>query len=627
MVPIRFVVRSLCVAVAVLLAVPLATAADTKIDPAALKKVKAATVHIKVTFDDGDTTEGTGFATRAPGLIVTNAHVVGMLDNDSKRPSKVEVTLNSGEENSKTMVAVVGHVDGDADIAMLALPQAEAKNFPPLLPTGLAQDLSETQDVFIVGFPLGRKIGANVTVTATTVTSLRKEGRTVQQVQVNGGMHPGNSGGPVVDKGGNLVGIAVAGYADTQIHMAISTERMNVVMNGHLPHTFGIAYKDGTKIRVPVRVEKVDPLGRFKTVNFETWLGRPGPDRPLVDKRPDPLPGDTPVTVTKLKADDKGVLTGELVFDGLPDPKQAVWLRFQVEMTEGRTVWYPGHIITYRMANPVDRQPVQLKYAPPTDDTDGLSVTSDSGFRIREGGGEDHALAMTLKGLLRERVAAAEKDKGWRRTVGYDAVNMAITVDKVPVDSSRKLTAALKDVTLMFTTLEVGADGKVVGGKTDLGTAPVSSRVPLEVVADQTAESLTALSLPLPAKKLKPLDTWTGKNTYSVGALGWAVPAVANITYRYEGTVTRGGRTLAVLSLEGTLEAVSAKKPGKPDPKAKVPKVHGKVSGALDVDVETGVMGGAFQRVRAEVDTEMDGKSLKAIGDLVVSFNRLPPKK
>src|ERR1041384_2749181 len=79
-----------------------ASAAD-KISPEALKKVKAATVHIKVTFAHGDVSEGTGFATRLRGLVVTNAHVVGMLDNDSPKPKKIEVTFNSGETNSKTI--------------------------------------------------------------------------------------------------------------------------------------------------------------------------------------------------------------------------------------------------------------------------------------------------------------------------------------------------------------------------------------------------------------------------------------------------------------------------------------------------------------------------------------------
>jgi S1-C subfamily serine protease len=165
--------------------------AGDKIDPDALKKVKAATVHIRVESADGDVSEGSGFVTIARGLIVTNAHVVGMLDNDSPKPAKIEVTFNSGEANSKTVEVKVGYVDGETDLALLMMAATDAAIIPDLLPVALSQSLTETQDVFVVGFPLGKRAGPNVTVTATTVTSLRKDGGNIKQVQVNGGCTPG----------------------------------------------------------------------------------------------------------------------------------------------------------------------------------------------------------------------------------------------------------------------------------------------------------------------------------------------------------------------------------------------------------------------------------------------------
>ena len=50
---------------------------------------------------DGNAVEGTGFLTDEPGLVLTNAHVLGMLDPDSRRPLQVDVTLNSGETDSR----------------------------------------------------------------------------------------------------------------------------------------------------------------------------------------------------------------------------------------------------------------------------------------------------------------------------------------------------------------------------------------------------------------------------------------------------------------------------------------------------------------------------------------------
>ena len=74
-----------------------------KIEPAVLKKVKQATVYIKVKAADGSISEGSGFFNGVKGIIVTNAHVVNMLDNESRKPVKIEVTINSSDENGRTV--------------------------------------------------------------------------------------------------------------------------------------------------------------------------------------------------------------------------------------------------------------------------------------------------------------------------------------------------------------------------------------------------------------------------------------------------------------------------------------------------------------------------------------------
>jgi hypothetical protein len=63
---------------------------------------------------------------------------------------------------------------------------------------GSAKNLTETQDVFNLRLSLRQGTGQNITVSRTSVSSLHKDkGGAVTKVQVNGGMHPGNSGGPV----------------------------------------------------------------------------------------------------------------------------------------------------------------------------------------------------------------------------------------------------------------------------------------------------------------------------------------------------------------------------------------------------------------------------------------------
>ncbi|QJW97142.1 S1 family peptidase [Frigoriglobus tundricola] len=609
-----------------------AAAADTKIDPAALKKVKAATVHIRVTFADGDVSEGSGFATRLRGLVVTNAHVVGMLDNDSPRPTKIEVTFNSGEANSKTIQSKIGYVDGEADLALLMVPSKDFKEYPDLLPVGYSAQLTETQDVFVVGFPLGKQAGPNVSVTATSVTSLRKEGGAIKRVQVGGGMHPGNSGGPLVDKDGKVVGVAVSGFAGTQVHLAIPTEQMNGIFNGRIKNpVFDVPYRDGDKIKVPVRFEKADPLNLMKTIAVETWVGKPGPNRPEGNKAPPPLPDDSPITTTELKPDAKGVYAGELELDGTKDPKMAYWLRYKVGRGGDQTIWYPGSVLASRLGTPVDRKPVAIKYEPPLNKTDSVLLTSDASFRIREADGDDHTLSMVLKGTLKETVTDQTKDGKWRKRVTYEGLNTTATVDQKPITGAERLTKALADITLLASEIDVAKDGTVARNLADFSKVPQASRGPLALASDQVQQSLDSLALPLPPKEVAPQATWQGKQFYELGALGYTVPATAEVTYTYEGFyVGRTGRPIAVVTFKGPLQRVAPPKPKKGARPGKEPTLNGRVEGKIELFADTGVFLSANERVRAELDLDFDGKPAKAIGVLNVQATRLgppPPKK
>ena len=117
-----------------MLGLPVLRAADgPQLDAATLKRVKAATVHFKVTLSDGRIAQGSGFFTDEPGLIVTNAHVLNMLAPDSRKPAKVEVTIEPGTDASRTLVSTVLGVDRGSDLALV---RVEGKAFPAPLKLG-----------------------------------------------------------------------------------------------------------------------------------------------------------------------------------------------------------------------------------------------------------------------------------------------------------------------------------------------------------------------------------------------------------------------------------------------------------------------------------------------------------
>ena len=146
----------------------------SQLDPATLRKVKRATVYLRVELPSGGgAAEGSGFLCLAPRIVVTNAHVLGMLRGDSLPPTRVQVVLHSGEPEEKKTIGTVLGVDRTNDLAVLRLPEGFGP-LPEPLPVDSARDLIETQKVYIFGFPFGDQLGKNITVSESSVSSLRR---------------------------------------------------------------------------------------------------------------------------------------------------------------------------------------------------------------------------------------------------------------------------------------------------------------------------------------------------------------------------------------------------------------------------------------------------------------------
>lgn len=204
---------------------------DPQLNEQLLKKAKHATVQLRVKLSDDQVVEGSGWFAFEPGLVITNAHVLGMIDPDSRRPQLIEVVIDSAESNSRTVKAKFLGMDRTCDLAVV---KVEGTDLPEPLPLGVTTGLNETQTVFIFGFPFGKKLGKNITVSKSSVSSLRKVNGTLNQIQVNGGMHPGNSGGPVIDGSGQVVGVAVSAVAGTQINFAIPIDEVKEFLSGRV---------------------------------------------------------------------------------------------------------------------------------------------------------------------------------------------------------------------------------------------------------------------------------------------------------------------------------------------------------------------------------------------------------
>ncbi len=148
---------------------------------------------------------GSGVIIRPDGYIVTNNHVVD-------GATKIQVTLNNNQQYDATVVGT----DPATDVAII---KVDANNLPTI-PMGDSDKLRLGEWVLAIGSPLGVQLRS--TITAGIVSA---KGRSMPDgsgefkiesfIQTDAAVNPGNSGGALVNKKGELVGINTAIVSQT----------------------------------------------------------------------------------------------------------------------------------------------------------------------------------------------------------------------------------------------------------------------------------------------------------------------------------------------------------------------------------------------------------------------------
>ncbi|MEP7288252.1 MAG: trypsin-like peptidase domain-containing protein [Chloroflexota bacterium] len=171
------------------------------------QRVDPAVVNIEITTDNTDTIDasGSGFVIDTEGHIVTNNHVV-------RQARELNVTFYDGYTATAKLV-------GNDDFSDLAVIQV---NVPKehLIPVtfGDSSSLQVGQRVIAIGNPFGLLSSMTtgiVSATGRTLNSARLSYRNPSIIQTDAQINPGNSGGPLLDLGGNVIGVNTAISSDS----------------------------------------------------------------------------------------------------------------------------------------------------------------------------------------------------------------------------------------------------------------------------------------------------------------------------------------------------------------------------------------------------------------------------
>ncbi len=168
--------------------------------------VKPAIADLLVHYPGGGAGGGTGFIVRSDGLMVTNRHVV----EDAETLTAL-IETPDGE-----LLEFTGRVIGKGILADLAVVQLSANRPFNMLQLSDSSRVAYGDEVTTWGFPISQYIGAGPTLTRGIVSAPHRIYHDHDWIQIDADVNPGNSGGPLIDRYGKVIGVNTAGYEQLQ---------------------------------------------------------------------------------------------------------------------------------------------------------------------------------------------------------------------------------------------------------------------------------------------------------------------------------------------------------------------------------------------------------------------------
>ena len=182
---------------------------------------------------------GTGFALNG-GYFVTNYHVV-------ENAKTITVSGINGQQTSYDAEVVAS--DKFNDLAIIKLLNYNAQDFNKIPYRIQTRTADVGEDIFVLGYPLISTMGSEIKLTTGIISSKTGYQGDVSLYQISAAVQPGNSGGPLFDKNGNIIGIVSAkhreaenaGYAIKTLYLTNLIESSSLSAESLLPSNNSIS--------------------------------------------------------------------------------------------------------------------------------------------------------------------------------------------------------------------------------------------------------------------------------------------------------------------------------------------------------------------------------------------------
>ena len=146
---------------------------------------------------------GSGFVISGNGLVITNYHIIHGKET-------IDVYFPSLKQSFSAKIVLK---DKNNDIALLALEDFHISDyFTEDIPFIISNtnDMRLGQEIFTLGYPLGEFLGSSVKLSTGDISSLYGIKDDPRLIQISNPIQPGNSGGPLLNEKGEIVGVVVS---------------------------------------------------------------------------------------------------------------------------------------------------------------------------------------------------------------------------------------------------------------------------------------------------------------------------------------------------------------------------------------------------------------------------------